>query len=78
MSAMASTTRTRMATAPPRVSRTYRLPLKKIADAQRAMGTKTATETIERALDMAVFRQALVDGVDAMWGVKITSPDRRR
>jgi len=78
MCAMASAKRSRTVPAAPRVSRTYRLPLKKISDAQRAMGTKTATETIERALDLASFQQALIEGVDAMWGVKITSPDRRR
>ena len=78
MSAMASPKRTRMATAAPRVSRTYRLPLKKISDAQRALGTKTATETIERALDLASFQQALIEGTKAMLGVKIAYPDRRR
>jgi hypothetical protein len=78
MVAMASTKRSRTVTAAPRVSRTYRLPLKKISDAQRALGTKTATETIERALDLASFQQALVEGPEAMFGVKIAYPDRRR
>jgi hypothetical protein len=58
--------------------RTYRLPLAKISAAQRAMGTKTATETIERALDLAAFQRALVDGTQAMFGVKIVSPDPDR
>jgi hypothetical protein len=75
---MASTKRTLVMARHPRVSRTYRLPLAKISAAQRAMGTKTATETIERALDLASFQQALVEGTEAMFGVKITSPDRRR
>ncbi|MBI3402680.1 MAG: hypothetical protein HY048_14785 [Acidobacteria bacterium] len=75
---MASTKRTLVMTRHPRVSRTYRLPLKKISAAQRAMGTKTATETIERALDLATFQRALVDGTAAMFGVKIASPDPDR
>jgi hypothetical protein len=59
-----------------RVSRTYRLPLSKLKAAQRALGAATATETIERALDLAVFQRELVDGTRAMLGVEITSPDR--
>lgn len=58
-----------------RVSRTYRLPLSKLRAAQRALGANTATEAIERALDLAVFQQQLVDGTRAMLGIIITSPD---
>ena len=58
-----------------RVSRPYRLPLSKLKAAQRALGAATATETIERALDLAVFQRELVDGTRAMLGVDITSPD---
>ena len=58
-----------------RVSRTYRLPLSKLRAAQRALGAATATEAIERALDLAVFQRELVDGTQAMLGVDITSPD---
>ena len=58
-----------------RVSRTYRLPLSKLKAAQRALGAATATEAIERALDLAVFQRALVDGTRAMLGVEITPPD---
>lgn len=61
-----------------RVSRTYRLPLSKLQAAQRALGAATVTETIERALDLAVFQRQLVDGTRAMLGVDIASPDRRR
>lgn len=57
------------------MSRTYRLPLSKLRAAQRALGTTTATEAIERALDLAVFTQQLVDSTDAMFGIIITSPD---
>ena len=58
-----------------RVSRTYRLPLSKLRAAQRALGATTATEAIERALDLAVFQRALVDGTRAMLGIEITPPD---
>jgi hypothetical protein len=42
--------------------------------AQRALGAATATEAIERALDLAVFQRELVDGTRAMLGVDIASP----
>ena len=58
-----------------RVSRTYRLPLSKLRAAQRALGAATATEAIERALDLAVFQRELVDGTRAMSGIELTSPD---
>ena len=58
-----------------RVSRTYRLPLSKLDAAQRALGAATATETIERALDLVVFQRALVRGTRAMLGVRIVPPD---
>ena len=58
-----------------RVSRTYRLRLSKLKAAQRALGAATATEAIERALDLAVFQRELVDGTRAMLGVEISSPD---
>jgi len=61
-----------------RVSRTYRLPLSKLRAAKRALGAATATETIERALDLAVFQCELVDGTRAMLGIEITAPDTER
>ena len=61
-----------------RVSRTYRLPLSKLRAAKRALGAATATETIERALDLAVFQRELVDGTRAMLGIEITPPDAER
>ena len=59
----------------PRVPRTYRLPLAKIQAAQRALGASTATETIERALDLVVFQRNLIRGTRAMLGVAIVPPD---
>ena len=61
-----------------RVSRTYRLPLSKLSAAKRALGAATATETIERALDLVVFQRKLIDGTRAMLGIRIASPDAER
>jgi hypothetical protein len=46
--------------------------------AKRALGAATATEAIERALDLAVFQRELVDGTQAMLGVEIMLPDPER
>jgi len=46
-----------------------------LAAAQRALGTKTATETIEVAQDLVLFRRELVRGTAAMLGVEIESPE---
>ena len=59
-----------------KVSRTYRLAPERIAAAQRILGAATATEAIETALDMVVFRQQLIDGTKAMLGVKLAPPDQ--
>lgn len=58
-----------------RVSRTYRLPLSKIKAARQALGTTNATETIETALDMALFRRELIEGTRRLFGMHIESPD---
>jgi hypothetical protein len=58
-----------------KVPRTYRLSPAKVAAAQRILGTPTATETIEAALDLVVFRDELVAGTRAMLGVEIDSLD---
>src|SRR5918996_146423 len=60
---------TRMGRTEKRVSRTYRLRLSKLRAAQRALDAATATEAIERALDLAVLQRQLVDGTRAMLGV---------
>ncbi len=60
-----------------KVPKTYRLNAHKIAAAQRILGTPTATETIEAALDAVVFRNELVAGTRAMLGVELTPPDVR-
>jgi len=59
----------------PKRPRTFRLAADKIAAAQRILRTRTATETIETALDMIVFRQELIQGTQAMVGVRMTPAD---
>jgi hypothetical protein len=59
-----------------KVPRTYRLAPEKVATAQKILGARSATETIETALDMVVFRRDLVRGTAAMLGVTIDPPDQ--
>ena len=72
---MASKKPARRRAASGKVSKTYRLSPGKLATAQRILGAATATEAIETALDMVVFRQELVDGTAAMAGTDITPPE---
>jgi hypothetical protein len=62
-----------------KVAMSYRLAPAKIARAQKILGTATATATIEQALDLIVFRQELMQGVDRAFGLPIVEafPDRR-
>lgn len=55
--------------------RTYRLTLSTLSAARRALGVATATEAIERALELVVFQRKLIAGTRAMLGVRIASPD---
>ncbi len=55
----------------PKVAMSYRLSPAKITRAQRILGTKTATATIEEALDLVVFRRELTDGLEAAFGIEI-------
>jgi hypothetical protein len=57
------------------VPRTYRLAPEKVAAAQRALGSATATEAIETALDLVLFRRELIAGTRAMLGVTFTPPE---
>ena len=61
-----------------KVARTFRLTPGKVEAAQRILGVPTATDAVETALDMVVFRRELVEGVRAAFGVKLTPPDRPR
>lgn len=59
-----------------KISKTYRLTPGKIAAAQKALGVSTATEAIETALDLVLFRKELVKGTRAMLGVRLDLPDK--
>ncbi len=52
----------------PPARKNFRLRQSLIDRAMKALGTRSETETIEQALELVVFRQALVDGVAAMRG----------
>jgi hypothetical protein len=52
--------------------------LSKLNAAKKALGAATATETIERALDLIVFQRELIEGTRALQGIEITPPDRER
>ncbi len=58
-----------------KVPRTHRLAPEKVAAAQRALGSATATEAIETALDLVLFRRELIAGTRAMLGVILTPPE---
>lgn len=55
--------------------KSFRLATTKIKRARKILGTTTDTGTIEAALDMVVFRQELLDGLEAMAGVEILTPE---
>lgn len=48
--------------------KSFRLHQSKIDNAMEVLGTSTETETVERALELVVFRDALVKGVREMRG----------
>lgn len=52
--------------------KSYRLSEQKIAAAQKVLREPSATATIEAALDLVVFRQELIQGTDALFGIEIT------
>lgn len=58
-----------------KVPKTYRLAPAKVAAAQRILGAATATETIEQALDLVVFREELLAGTRDLFGLVIAPPD---
>lgn len=56
-----------------KVAKSYRLSPRRIAAAQRILGTPNATATIEEALDLVVFRHELVSGIEKSFGTDIAS-----
>ncbi len=57
-----------------KVLRTFRLAPGKVTAAQRILGTVNATETVEMALDLVVFRSELVRGTKALLGIQVEDP----
>jgi hypothetical protein len=62
-----------------KVAKSYRLSPRRIAAAQRILGTPNATATIEEALDLVVFREELLSGLEKAHGLDIEEafPDGR-
>jgi hypothetical protein len=52
------------------VRKNLRLNQKKLDRAKRILGTKTETETVDRALDLVAFRHEVIEGVRSMAGSK--------
>lgn len=63
---------------PRKTARTFRLTPGKIEAAQQILGVPTATEAIETALDMVIFREELIRGAKAAFGIKFRETGRRR
>ncbi|MFL5386744.1 MAG: hypothetical protein ACJ8GN_29990 [Longimicrobiaceae bacterium] len=53
------------------IKKNFRLHQSKIDRAMELLGTRTETETIERALEIVAFRHALVEGTRAMRGAEL-------
>jgi hypothetical protein len=51
--------------------RSFRLAAGKIARARRLLGAASDTETIEAALDAVVFREELISGAKAAFGIVV-------
>ncbi len=51
----------------------FRLHQSKIDRARELLGTRTETETIEKALDMIAFGTAVTEGIRALYGSGITN-----
>jgi hypothetical protein len=60
-----------------KIVRTFRLTSGKIEAAQRVLGAPTATDTIETALDMVIFREELMRGTKKALGIEFSEPKRR-
>lgn len=60
---------------PKKIAKTFRLTPGKVEAAQRILGAANATDTIETALDMVVFRRELVQGTEAAFGIRIERPE---
>lgn len=53
---------------PARKRKNFRLPQSKLDAARRILGTRTETETVERALDLVAFGERLAAGTERARG----------
>ena len=58
-------------------ARTFRLTPGKVEAAQQILGVPTATEAIETALDMVIFREELIRGTKAALGMEFSESGAR-
>ena len=74
------TSRRRAVTRPAarKTARTFRLTPGKVETAQEILGAPTATDAIETALDMVIFRDELIRGTKAAFGIQFSESGRRR
>lgn len=72
---MSKSARKGRATAPTEATQSFRVASARIAAAQKILGTATATETIDAALDLVMLREELLSGSRALAGLWICSPD---
>ena len=75
--ALQRSVRPRRAEKPQKKPRTFRLTPGKVEAAQQILGTQTATEAIETALDMVIFRDELIRGTRAAFGIRFNQSGRR-
>lgn len=61
-----------------KTARTFRLTPGKIEAAQKILGVPTATEAIETALDLVIFREELIQGTRAGFDIQFNQPRQRR
>ncbi len=59
-------------------TRTFRLTPGKVEAAQEILGAPTATEAIETALDIVIFREELMRGTKAALGIQFSEARPRR
>jgi hypothetical protein len=64
--------------APARRRKNFRLPQSKLDTARQILGTKTETETIERALDLVAFGERLAKGTEEARGLPWTDAHGER
>ena len=60
-----------------KAARTFRLTPGKVETAQQILGSATATDAIETALDMVIFRDELIQGTKSALGIQFRETRRR-